>query len=72
MIRVLLETQELIMDTHDARAAMASNAASGTISFSSEVYGVLKFDPVGVGIGGSGSATVGMNHLVDAPLCFFG
>ena len=41
------------MDTHDARAEMASNAASGTISFSSEVYGVLKFDLVGVGIGGS-------------------
>jgi hypothetical protein len=61
------------MDTHDARAAMVSNAASGTISFSSEVYGVLKFDPVGRrGHWRFGSATVGMNHLVDAPLCFFG
>jgi len=48
------------MDTHDARAAMASNAASGTISFSSEVYGVLKFDPVGVGIGGSGECHCGV------------
>jgi hypothetical protein len=53
------------MDTHDARAAMVSNAASGTISFSSEVYGVLKSDPVGGrGHRWFGSAPVGMNHIV--------